>query len=158
MSTLMPLYPIYVTSGARRRTTRHRRYIDPFTIRLLSGASGYTILHFRSSSYQQTTAGQHLASRPLTYHESILTSGGMSPFFRIHKQTIINLLCVEGLLRYGPYGLVELDNYQTYPVARRRWQELIDRMEAMRAWGWPLASPTPRKITQWPAGAKAENH
>lgn len=83
----------------------------------LEGDGSYTTFYLKNNE-------KHLVSRPLKEFEELLPE---SNFFRTHQSHIINLHAIKKILREDG-GSIQLSDGTNIPLARRRKQELLDKV------------------------------
>ncbi|AUD02611.1 LytTR family transcriptional regulator DNA-binding domain-containing protein [Spirosoma pollinicola] len=91
----------------------------PELITHLSGANNYSWLHFRNGE-------KKLLAKPISYLECELPG-----FIRAHKTVLINPDYVKSLHqppRQKMAGEIQLENGITFPVSRRRWNQVVDAL------------------------------
>lgn len=91
----------------------------PELITHLSGANNYCWLHFRNGE-------KKLLAKPISYLECELPG-----FIRAHKTVLINPEYVKSLHqppRQKMAGEIQLNNGLSFPVSRRRWNQVVDAL------------------------------
>ena len=91
----------------------------PELITHLSGANNYSWLHFRNGE-------KKLLAKPISYLECELPG-----FIRAHKTVLINPAYVKSLHqppRQKMAGEIQLESGVTFPVSRRRWNQVVDAL------------------------------
>lgn len=91
----------------------------PELITHLSGANNYCWLHFRNGE-------KKLLAKPISYLECELPG-----FIRAHKTVLINPEYVKSLHqppRQKMAGEIHLNNGLSFPVSRRRWNQVVDAL------------------------------
>lgn len=87
------------------------------------------IVHLQSDGSYTTfflhNRERHIVSRPIGEYEDMLAADG---FFRIHQSHIVNLHFVKRVLREDG-GYVEMETGAKLPIARRRKEEFLRRLE-----------------------------
>jgi CheY-like chemotaxis protein len=89
---------------------------QPDSIAYCTGANNYCWIHFRSGE-------KELVSKPISYLERKLTA-----FVRVHKTVLLNPSLVDQLVPPATRkktGQVRLDSGETFPVSRRRWEQVV---------------------------------
>ncbi|GAB2557186.1 LytTR family transcriptional regulator DNA-binding domain-containing protein [Spirosoma aerophilum] len=91
----------------------------PELITHLLGANNYSWLHFRNGE-------KKLLAKPISYLECELPG-----FIRAHKTVLINPAYVKSLHqppRQKMAGEIQLESGVTFPVSRRRWNQVVDAL------------------------------
>ncbi|ADB39115.1 response regulator transcription factor [Spirosoma linguale] len=91
----------------------------PELIAYFLGANNYSWLHFRNGE-------KKLLSKPISYLE-----GRLPGFIRVHKTALINPDYVQSLhrpLRQKMAGKIQLQSGETFPVSRRRWNQVAQSL------------------------------
>ncbi|GAB3018011.1 response regulator transcription factor [Spirosoma pulveris] len=91
----------------------------PELIAYFLGANNYSWLHFRNGE-------KKLLSKPISYLE-----GRLPGFIRVHKTALINPDYVQNLqrpLRQKMAGKIQLQSGETFPVSRRRWNQVVQSL------------------------------
>ncbi|SOD79369.1 LytTR family DNA-binding domain-containing protein [Spirosoma fluviale] len=91
----------------------------PELIAYFLGANNYSWLHFRNGE-------KKLLSKPISYLE-----GRLPGFIRVHKTALVNPDYVKSLqrpLRQKMAGKIQLQSGETFPVSRRRWNQVVQSL------------------------------
>jgi DNA-binding LytR/AlgR family response regulator len=101
----------------------------PELIAYFSGANNYCWLHYRDGQ-------KKLLAKPISYLETLLPN-----FVRVHKTILINPTSVQSLHqppRPKMSGEIQLVTGDTFPISRRRWSEVVSKLQTQVAVSPPV--------------------